>query len=80
MRIAWSGAAGVSRAFGPTTLGVEVWGQIDDDPADRTYQASADLTAAFAVGSNAQLDAGVNFGLNRTTPDVEVYAGVARRF
>ena len=78
--LAWSGAAGVSRAFGPTTLGVEVWGQIDDDPADRTYQASADLTAAFAVGSNAQLDAGVNFGLNRTTPDVEVYAGVARRF
>jgi hypothetical protein len=77
---AWSGAAGVSHAFGPTTLGVEVWGQVDDDPADRTYHASADLTAAFAVGANAQVDAGVNFGLNRTTPDVEVYAGVARRF
>jgi hypothetical protein len=78
--LAWSCAAGVSHAFGPTTLGVEVWGQIDDDPADRTYQASADLTAAFAVGSNAQLDAGVNVGLNRTTPDVEIYAGIAKRF
>lgn len=78
--LAWICAAGVSHAFGPTTLGAEVWGAIDDDPADRTYQASADLTAAFAVGSNAQLDAGVNLGLNRTTPDVEVYAGVARRF
>jgi hypothetical protein len=78
--LAWSGAAGLSRAFGPTTFGVELWGQIDDDPADRTYQASADLTAAYAVGKNAQLDAGVNLGLNNATPDVEIYAGVARRF
>jgi hypothetical protein len=80
IHLAWSGAAGMSRAFGRTTLGVEVWGQVDDDPADRTHQASADLTAAFVVDSNAQLDAGVNFGLNRSTPDVEIYAGVARRF
>jgi hypothetical protein len=78
--LAWIGAAGVSRAFGPTTLGVELWGQIDDDPADRTYQASLDLTAARMVGAHAQLDAGVNLGLNGTTPDVEVYAGIARRF
>jgi hypothetical protein len=78
--LAWSGAAGVSHAFGPTTLGAEVWGQIDDDPAGQVHQASADFTAAYAVGDNAQLDAGVNLGLNRATPDVEVYAGIARRF
>jgi hypothetical protein len=78
--LAWIGAAGVSHAFGPTTLGVEFWGQIDDDPADRTYQASLDLTAARMVGENAQIDAGLNLGLNRATPDVEIYAGIARRF
>jgi hypothetical protein len=27
-----------------------------------------------------QLDGGVNFGLNRHTPDVELYAGVSKRF
>jgi hypothetical protein len=78
--LAWIGVAAISHGVGPTTLGVEVWGRIDDDPAARTYQASADLTAAFAVGANAQLDAGVNLGLNRATPDIEIYAGVARRF
>jgi hypothetical protein len=78
--LAWAGAVGVSHGFGPTTLGVELWGQVDDDPADRTHQASADVTAAYAVGDNAQLDAGVNLGLNRATPDVEVYAGIAKRF
>jgi hypothetical protein len=78
--LAWVGAAGVSHAFGQLTLGAEVWGAIDDDPTGKIHQASADLTAAFAVGANAQLDAGVNLGLDRATPDVEIYAGVARRF
>ncbi|MGH6910698.1 MAG: transporter [Phenylobacterium sp.] len=78
--LAWTAAAGISHSFGPTTLGAEVWGMVDDDPADRTYQASVDFTAARMVGDNAQLDAGVNLGLNRTTPDVEIYAGIARRF
>jgi hypothetical protein len=78
--VAWTGVAGVSQAFGPTTLGAEIWGQIDDDPAGEIRQASADFTAAYAVGDNAQFDAGVNLGLNRATPDVEVYAGIARRF
>lgn len=78
--LAWAAAAGVSHSFGATTLGAELWGMIDDDPADRTYQASVDFTAARMMGDNAQLDAGVNLGLNRATPDVEVYAGIARRF
>ena len=78
--LAWIGAAGVSRAFGPMTLGAEVWGELDDDPAGKVRQASADFTAAYAVGGDAQLDAGVNLGLNRATPDIEVYAGIARWF
>lgn len=78
--LAWIGVAGVSHAFGPTMLGCEVWGEIDDDPSGKVREASADFTAAYAVGDNAQLDAGVNLGLNRATPDVEIYAGIARRF
>ena len=72
--------AGLSRASGPLTLGAELWGRMDDDPAGRSWQASADLTAAITAGANAQFDAGVNLGLDRDTPDLEVYVGVARRF
>jgi hypothetical protein len=32
------------------------------------------------VNKNVQLDAGANFGLNRNTPDVELYAGISKRF
>ena len=78
--LAWIGVASLGRTFGKTSLGAELWGSADDDPMGRTYQASFDLTAALAVGDNAQLDAGANFGLNRNTPDVEVYVGVSRRF
>lgn len=78
--LAWIGVASLGRTFGKTSLGAELWGSADDDPMGRTYQASFDLTAALAVGDSAQLDAGANIGLNRATPDLEVYIGVARRF
>src|SRR5436190_9830773 len=71
---------GVARSFGPLSLSAELWGFVDDDPAGRTRQYSFDLTAARGIGRNAQVDIGANVGLNRATPDVEVYAGVARRF
>ena len=61
-------------------LSGEIWGQWDWDPAGTTRQYSADASAAYLVNSNLQLDAGANFGLNRETPDVEVYAGVSKRF
>jgi Putative MetA-pathway of phenol degradation len=78
--LAASTAVSLGRSFGKASLGVEVWGAVDDDPSGRTYQASADLTAALAVGDNVQLDAGANFGLNRNTPDAEVYVGISHRF
>lgn len=66
---------GVGRGL---TGGVELW-------ASRTRsltQATADATLAWIPPSrpNLQLDAGVNLGLNRRTPDVQAYAGVSRRF
>jgi hypothetical protein len=32
------------------------------------------------VSNDLQIDAGATFGLNRQTPDLELYAGIARRF
>jgi hypothetical protein len=61
-------------------LSAEVWGQWDWDPAGTTKQASADGAVAYLVNPSLQLDAGVNFGLNRATPDVDVYAGIAKQF
>ena len=68
------------QASGRLNLSAEIWGQWDWDPAGTTRQASADGAAAYLLGNDVQLDAGANFGLNRVTPDVELYAGVSRRF
>lgn len=61
-------------------LSVELWGQWDWDPAGTVRQVSADGAVAFLARDDLQLDAGANFGLNRVTPDVEIYVGVANRF
>jgi Putative MetA-pathway of phenol degradation len=77
---AWTGVASLGRSFGPVSLGAELWGQVEDEPAGTIRRASADLTSALMVGKNLQLDAGANFGLNRQTPDAEVYVGISKRF
>jgi hypothetical protein len=77
---AWIGVASLSRGFGPVTLGGELWGQVEDDPAGTIRRASADLTGAVTIGKTLQFDAGANFGLNRNTPDAEVYFGISKRF
>ena len=78
--LAWVGVGSLSRSFGAATLGAELWGEVEDEPAGTIRRASADLTAAVVVGKALQLDAGANFGLNRSTPDLDVYVGVSRRF
>ena len=62
------------------SLSAEVWGAWDWDPAGTTRQASVDGSAAYLVSNDVQLDAGTNVGLNRNTPDVELYGGVSFRF
>jgi hypothetical protein len=61
-------------------LSAELWGQWDWDPAGTTRQASADAALAYLVNKTVQLDGGANFGLNSATPDVELYAGISKRF
>jgi hypothetical protein len=77
---AWIGAASLSRGFGPLTLGAELWGQVEDDPAGTIRRATADLIGAVMIGKELQLDAGANFGLNRQTPGAELYFGISKRF
>jgi hypothetical protein len=79
--LAWGGEAGVSdRLDDQLTLGGELWMQRDDDPAGHATQASADLTLAWQPGKDWQLDLSGYAGLTAATPDVEIVAGVVRRF
>ena len=78
-----SGLIGLSRPISKAvTLSVELWSDIDFDPAGRTTQVSADLGAAWIPPSrpNIQFDGGVNLGLNNRTPGLQAYVGVSRRF
>jgi hypothetical protein len=61
-------------------LSAEIWGAWDWDPARTTRQVSADGAIAYLLSNDVQLDAGANFGLNSSTPDVELYAGISKRF
>ena len=62
------------------TLSADIWSQWDWDPSGTTRQASADGSVAYLLSKDVQLDAGADFGLNRVTPDVELYAGISKRF
>jgi hypothetical protein len=61
-------------------LSAELWGQWNWDPTGTVRQSTADAAIAYLVNNDVQLDAGANFGLNRQTPDVELYTGVSVRF
>lgn len=52
----------------------------DEDPLGATTEALAAIALAFEVSKNLQLDAGAVFGLNRDSPDLELYVGAASRF
>ena len=67
----------LSDAVGAT---VELAAYRDSDPAGHTTQALAGLSFGWQPGDDSQLDAGVNLGLNRDTPDIELYFGITRRF
>lgn len=58
----------------------ELWGDWNFDPAGEVDQYSADFAAAVLLTPRLQLDGGVNVGLNRATPGVNVYVGISRKF
>jgi hypothetical protein len=65
---------------GDVTLNAELWGDWNDDPSGAPAQYSLDFAATKLLTKALQIDGGVNFGLNRATPDVQLYAGLATKF
>lgn len=63
-----------------TTMAVELWTSQNWDPAGTVRQYSADAALSYLLNDELQLDIGGNFGLNRATPDVQLYVGVSARF
>ena len=74
---------GVNKDMGRgVTLRVEAWGQWNYDPAGESDQASVDLEFAWIppMLKTVQLDAQVNVGLTRDTPDTQFVVGISKRF
>lgn len=80
----WAGSetVGINHSLGRGFTGaVELWGARNWDPSGLVRQYSVDLALAWAPKSGLlQLDGGVNLGLNRQTPDVQLYGGLSRLF
>jgi hypothetical protein len=76
--------ANLSRALSDSVTGyAELWGQVSDDPAATTKQASLDLALSWVAWSdlpNLQFDAGTNIGLTSATPKLVAYVGISQRF
>lgn len=73
--------AGVSVDIGDklgASLELAAWR--DRDPDGHSTQALAGLSLGWQVENETQLDFGANAGLNRDTPDIQLYFGIARRF
>ncbi|SEH11069.1 Putative MetA-pathway of phenol degradation [Sphingopyxis sp. YR583] len=52
----------------------------DEDPDGHTTEALAGLSAGWQPDADSQWDLGANMGLNRNSPDIELYFGFVRRF
>ena len=52
----------------------------DRDPAGHSTRALAGAFLAWKPKDQLQFDAGAQAGLNRATPDVELYFGISRKF
>ena len=75
------GALNLSKSLSQKiTANAELWTSQNYDPSGTVRQYSVDGALAYVPRSNLQFDAGANIGLNRYTPNVQLYLGVARRF
>lgn len=79
--LAYGTAIGITTALTKSvSSALELEAVRDQDPAGHATQALASLSFAWQPKSNLQLDLGAVAGLNRDSPDVELYLGIARRF
>jgi hypothetical protein len=59
---------------------VELWSDVNNDPAGAYTQASFDVAVSWVLHPNLQFDVGTNIGLTNKTPDLQSYAGISQRF
>lgn len=79
--LAYGSVAGLGFDLGKgVSMAAELSVARDRDPAGDTTQWLAGLSAAWQPDDDSQWDAGVNVGLDRDSPDVQLYAGYVRRF
>ena len=79
--LAFGSVAGVTVDFNPAWyMTAELGATRDEDPAGHSTQELAGLSFGWTPGRNVQFDAGAILGLNHESPDVELYAGIVRRF
>lgn len=78
--LAYGSVVGFDAELGKLTTTVELSGMRDDDPSGHETEALAGLSFGYQPSKSMQFDAGTNLGLNRRSPDVELYVGVSRRF
>jgi hypothetical protein len=79
--LAYSGVVGIGVALNDAlTFTLEDQLVRDEDPSGSTTQDLASASLAWMARKTLQLDVGAIAGLDRNAPDVEVYAGIARRF
>ncbi len=70
----------VSHPVGPKlTLYGELYSALGTD-ARTPPVYTADAAVAYALTPSMQLDAGINLGLNRAAPNLQLYSGIAKRF
>lgn len=74
-------AAGLAFALNDKLdLSVEAQAIRDRDPEHHETQALGSLSLAYQAQEHTQLDIGAQAGLNRNSPDVEMYFGISRKF
>ncbi|MFT4025801.1 MAG: transporter [Novosphingobium sp.] len=79
--LAYGGAAGIGLAVSEKVqLGLDVSAFRDDDPDGHATLVSAGASLAWQADKDTQLDLGGTAGLNRDSPDLTVYLGIAHRF
>lgn len=79
--LAYGSAAGLSLDLGEhLSAAAEVSLMRDRDPVEHETEALAGLSAGWQPNDDLQFDIGVNLGLNRQSPDGEIYFGISRRF
>lgn len=72
---------GVGRDItGGFNIAMEIWTFQNFDPIGTLSQYSLGPTLAWLADNNDQLDGGFAVGLNKATPDLELYVGFSRRF